>query len=449
MKQSGVQTFVKALALFILMLLIGGCTPSNDFQEKKIASNQTTPNEGGEESQVLSEGTKVDDLDLSGSTLLEAQTKIEDWSKDKLEETRVLLYNDTEIPMTLKDLGLEVEQQTINDELAGNPGTALSSVLRVGSVKTSEALQDKLKIFNRPAKDATYKIEQDTFVVAPAESRLTVDIDKLISDLEKTSLSDVPKRLTIPMVEQSASVTTEAVQALAFDTVIGEFTTNFSVKEKNRTANLTTAAMALDRKVLRPGETFSFNDTVGPRNHQAGYKDAYVIIKGKYVQGPGGGVCQVSSTLYNAVLLSNLQIVERSPHSVTVSYVPQGQDATVNYPNKDFEFTNNTGNFLYLRTDLKPGRLTLQIWGKKTDQSVRIERQVEKEMNFKTETRRDPKMAVGRTAQVQAGSKGMIVNSWKVIRDGTGNESKEFLSRDVYAPTKRILRVGIRGVPKM
>jgi vancomycin resistance protein YoaR len=236
---------------------------------------------------------------------------------------------------------------------------------------------------------------------------------------------------------------------LAFDSVIGEFATKFSVQEKERTENLTKAAMAMDRKVIRPGEIVSFNDTVGPRDHKTGYKDAYVIINGEYVQGPGGGVCQVSSTLYNAVLLSNLQILERKPHAVAISYVPQGQDATVNYPNIDFKFVNNTGSFLYLRTEIKRGTLKLQIWGKKTDQSVRIESQVEKEMNFETETRLDPKMAAGRTVQEQAGSKGMIVNTWKVIKDGTGNETKQSLSRDVYAPAKRILRVGSRGVPKM
>ncbi|HUS88364.1 MAG TPA: VanW family protein, partial [Desulfosporosinus sp.] len=231
--------------------------------------------------------------------------------------------------------------------------------------------------------------------------------------------------------------------------IIGECTTKFAVTEKNRSANLTAAAKAMDRKVISPGETFSFNDTVGPREPGTGYKDAYVIVNGEYVQGTGGGVCQVSSTLFNAVLLGNLAILERMPHAVAVSYVPQGQDATVNYPNIDFKFKNDTANLLYLRTEIEPGVLTLRIWGKKTDKSVRIERQVEKEMNYKTEKRLDSNLASGRIVQEQAGSKGIIVNTWKVIRDGTGNETKQFLSRDVYAPTNRILRVGSRGVPKM
>jgi len=452
MKQTWLQTMVQTLALLLLTLLIGGCTPSSYSLETKTPSNPPNidqADQGGASSKVLAKGTKVDDLDLSGMTTLEAQTKIKVWSKDKLEETRVLLYNETEIPITLQDLGIEVEQQKTLDEIQRKPGTSLASTMSVDPAKASQALQEKLKQFSRPAKDASYKIEKDQFVVTPAESSRTVDIDKLINDLQKVSLSNVPKRIDIPIVEKPAAVTTEAVQALAFDTVIGEFTTKFSVAEKNRTANLTKAAMTMDRKVIRPGETFSFNATTGPRNHETGYKDALVIINDEYVQGPGGGVCQVSSTLYNAILLSNLQIVERFPHAIAISYIPQGQDATVNYPNIDLKFKNTTANFLYLRTEIKGGALTFRILGKKSDQSVRIEPQVEKEMNFETEKRLDPKMASGRTVQEQAGSKGMIVNTWKILRDGKGNETKQLLSRDVYAPAKRILRVGSRGVPKM
>jgi len=449
MRQTWMRTLVKTLALLLLTLLIGGCTPSSHLLKTKILSNQSTGDHGGAGSGVMPNGTKVDDLDLSGSTTLEAQTKIKDWAMDKLEETRVLLYNETEIPITLKDLGIEVDHQKITEEIERNPGTALPSVLKADSLKASQELQEKLKKFSRPAKDASYKIEKDKFVVNPAESGRSVDIDKLISDIQKVPLSDVPNRMGIPMVEVPASVTTEAVQSLAFDTIIGECTTKFAVTEKNRSANLTAAAKAMDRKVISPGETFSFNDTVGPREPGTGYKDAYVIVNGEYVQGTGGGVCQVSSTLFNAVLLGNLAILERMPHAVAVSYVPQGQDATVNYPNIDFKFKNDTANLLYLRTEIEPGVLTLRIWGKKTDKSVRIERQVEKEMNYKTEKRLDSNLASGRIVQEQAGSKGIIVNTWKVIRDGTGNETKQFLSRDVYAPTNRILRVGSRGVPKM
>ncbi|WP_075364591.1 VanW family protein [Desulfosporosinus metallidurans] len=437
----------KALTVPFLILLLGGCTPpSSQPPEAKILSNQTTENQERGGIELLPEGTKVDDLDLSGSSASEAEEKIKEWAKDKLEETRVLLYNETEMPITLKDMGIALDQQKTMDDIARNPGTALQSVLKVDTVKDKQSLQEKLKKFSRPAKNAAYKIEKDKFVITPAESGRTVDTDKLIITIQKAPLSEVPSRIGIPMVEVPASVSTEAVKVLAFDTVIGEYTTKFAVQEKNRSANLVVAAKALDRKVIRPGEIFSFNNTVGPREPETGYKDAYVIVNGEYVQGIGGGVCQVSSTLYNAVLLGNLKVVERMPHAVAVSYVAAGQDATVNYPNLDFKFQNDTANLLYLRSDVKNGILTLQIWGKKTDKSVRIERQVEKEINYKTEKRPDRNLASGLVVQEQTGAKGLIVNTWKVVRDGTGKETKQFLSRDSYAPTNRILRVGARGL---
>lgn len=442
--QTWMLTLYKALTFLFLTLFIGGCTPINHAIEPNNRSTQAAENQGGVVASegIIPEGTKVDDLDLSGTPVPEASIKIEEWAKDKLEETRVLLYNETEIPMTLKDIGVDLDTQKTIEGTQHTPGTALPSVLKVDSVKASQELQEKLQKFNRPAKDASYKINNDKVVIAPAENGRTVVLDQLISVIQKLPLCDVPEQIVIPVVEVPASVTTEAIQSLAFDTVIGEYTTKFAVKEKNRSANLTAAAKAVDCKIIRPGETFSFNDTVGPREPRTGYKDAYVIVNGEYVQGTGGGVCQVSSTLYNAVLLGNLGVVERVPHAVTVSYVPTGQDATVNYPNIDFKFKNDTASLVYLRTDVKPGVLTFRIWGKKTGKSVRIERQVEKEIAYKTERRLDPKLPEGRIIQEQAGSKGLVVNTWKVIRDSSGNETKQFLGRDSYAPANRILRVG-------
>jgi vancomycin resistance protein YoaR len=441
--QLWMRTLIKTLAFLFLILLIGGCTSSSLPLETKILSNQMTGKQWRGAKGIIPNGTKIDDLDLSGSPASEADTKMNEWAKDKLEETRVLVYNDTEIPINLIDLGISIDNQKIIEEIGRTPGRALSSVLKVDLSKVSQDLQEKLWHVGRSAKDASYMIENDKVVISPAESGQKVDIDRMISDIQKVPLSKVPNRIGIPMAEVPAAVTTEGVKTLAFDTVIGEYTTKFAVEEKNRSANLTVAAKALDRKVISPGEIFSFNNTVGPRESKTGYKDAYVIVNGEYVQGTGGGVCQVSSTLYNAVLLSNLEIIERMPHEVAVSYVPTGQDATVNYPNIDFKFKNDTSSLLYLRTEVTPGVLTLRIWGKKTDKSVRIERQVEKEMNYKTEKRADPNLSVGRVVQEQKGSKGSVVDIWRVIRDNDGNETKQFLSHDSYAPANRILRVGI------
>lgn len=444
--QTWIQTFYNMLVLVLLVFLLGGCVPSSHTTETKGFSLNPIWNKEDTKVKVLAKGTKVDDLDLSETLAIEAPEKIEDWAKDKLEETRVLLYNEKEIPTSLKEMGIKVDTEKIVEEAQRSPGHALSSVLKVEAIAKKQGIEERLEKFTQPPKDAVYKIEKDKMVIEPSESGRTVDVDQLISNILEFPLSEVPTRITLSMKELPATVSTETIKSLAFDSVIGEFTTRFLIHEENRSANLTMAAKAIDAKVILPGETFSFNETVGPREPETGYKDAYVIVNGEYVQGTGGGICQVSSTLYNAVLLSNLEVIERKPHEVVVSYVPPGQDATINYPNLDFKFRNNSPGLVYLRTEINQGDLTVRIWGKKTGKSVRIERQVEKEIAFKIEDRLDPKLQAGRIIQDQKGVNGIVVNTWQIIKEVNGEETKHFLGRDWYAPTNRILRIGTRGV---
>lgn len=127
----------------------------------------------------------------------------------------------------------------------------------------------------------------------------------------------------------------------AKEVVLGRYKTSFNPGEKNRTINLKLAAAAINGQVIQPGKTFSFNKTVGPRTKERGYLEATIFVGGKKEQGLGGGICQVSSTLYNAVLQSKLKVVERHTHSLPVTYVPTGKDATVSYGYLDFRFQNN------------------------------------------------------------------------------------------------------------
>ncbi|MDQ7093401.1 VanW family protein [Desulfosporosinus sp. PR] len=198
--------------------------------------------------------------------------------------------------------------------------------------------------------------------------------------------------------------------------VIGEYSTKFDIREKNRSRNLTLAAQALNNKIIYPGNVFSFNSTVGERTLKKGYKDAYILSKNRYISAIGGGICQVSSTLYNAVLLADLPVVERVPHQVPIVYAPLGQDATVYYPRIDFKFKNNTNSPIYIRAKVQSGLLTLQIYGEKTGKIVQIKPQIIK------------------TIKGRAGSKGYVVKTWKIVKDAQGHVTKSLLSHDIYAP---------------
>lgn len=396
--------------------------------------------------QTIPNGTNVDELDISGLSFQEGQEKLKAWAEDKLEETRVLVYNNTELSLSLREIGIELDSEKTWERVRNQPGNSVSSVLRIDAAKTFQTLQTKLSGLATSARDASYKIEDDKFIVIPAVSGQEVAIDSLVKELEGLSFAKIPERIVLPVAAVPAKVTTEAVQALAFDSIIAEYSTKFSTYDTNRSDNLALAAKTLDKKEIRPGETFSFNGTVGPRTEQTGYKDAKIIINNEFIYGIGGGVCQVSSTLYNTVLLANLPIMERIHHSVPISYVPLGRDATVSYPDIDFKFKNDTSGLIYLRTEVKSGVLTIRLWGKKNNKTVRLVNEVEQELQFQTERRFDPKLPEGKTVLERAGTKGYIVKTWRITIDDQGKETEQFLSRDVYSPVNQILRVGKKNI---
>ena len=141
--------------------------------------------------------------------------------------------------------------------------------------------------------------------------------------------------------------------------------TTHTTNVPNRNTNIQLASNYLSGTLVRPGSTFSFNGTLGYTSSARGYKEAGILINGEPSTALGGGICQVSSTMYNAVLDAGLRVVERHPHSAPVGYVPAGRDATVSYGGPDFKFQNNTPNDLYLICDYNNRSLTVSLYGKK------------------------------------------------------------------------------------
>lgn len=143
--------------------------------------------------------------------------------------------------------------------------------------------------------------------------------------------------------------------------VIGEFTTIFNKKNTPRKENIALAVENLDETIILPGEVFSYNETVGPTTKEKGFKLAKIFIKGNESKGYGGGVCQVSTTLYNAVLEANMDIIERHPHSKDVAYVDEGKDAAVSYGGIDFKFANTLDVPIKINADITSNEITVKI----------------------------------------------------------------------------------------
>ncbi len=230
----------------------------------------------------------------------------------------------------------------------------------------------------------------------------------------------------------------------ALTDVLGECATVFEDWSGSRIANITRAAGRLDGILLKPGEVFSFNQRVSPFDHRGGYEKAPVIVDDQMIDDYGGGVCQVSTTLYGAVILSGLEIVERHAHSRTVKYVSPGLDATVVEGLMDLRFKNNFSDPVYISSaaDLEEGVVRIAVIGKKEENTVyRIESEV---MTIPPETvvSNNTSLAPGRSNVVSEGAPGFDVMIYRVtLKDGV-EKSRELLSDDYYPPEPRMVEVG-------
>lgn len=177
-----------------------------------------------------------------------------------------------------------------------------------------------------------------------------MDLELLKERLEEIETN---QPIPIPMIEVTPDVTMEDLEKVD-QKLIGSYETRFDSSNINRTINIKLSAKAIDKLILMPGEIFSFNKVVGERTVERGYKSAPIIVKGEYSEGIGGGICQLSSTLYNSVNEAGLEIISRYSHSKQVTYVPPGQDATVSWGGPDFQFKNSLSKPILLRIKIDP-----------------------------------------------------------------------------------------------
>ena len=279
-------------------------------------------------------------------------------------------------------------------------------------------------------------------VVKPGVPGMKINAEKTFKALPQ-EISALPEQMRIAIVVEKAYPQIDE-ETLANMGEIAAYTTTFKTWEINRSHNLNTAANRLNGAVINPREVFSFNKQVGMRTTEQGYRDAMVIVGGKFEPGMGGGICQVSSTLYNACLLAGLDIVERSNHNLAVSYVPLGQDATVVYGALDFKFKNNTGYPVYIRSVTNGGQLTVNLYGDLAyKKSIKISHIVDQVFDFKTTTKLDPTLAAGTEKVDHAGQPGYVVRSFRSYYDNTGQAIKtELLARDRYLPLDKLILQG-------
>ena len=297
--------------------------------------------------------------------------------------------------------------------------------------------------------EEVYQEAQDAYIVKdPFEVHPEVEGIDFDVEAAKEMLKEDKEEYVIPLIITQPEVTIDELGEEAFPDQLSTFTTRYDVSDVDRTTNLKLACQKINGTVLLAGETFSYNDVVGERTVAAGYKNAKIYEAGQVVDGLGGGICQISSTLYNAALLANLEIVERRNHQFVTSYVPAGRDATVVYGSTDFKFKNTRQYPIRIVATANAGIATISIYGIKEENeyTFKFSTKTVSTIPYSTQYIDDSTLPQGTEVVKQKGANGLITETYitKLLNGKT--VSTELLSRDTYSAMTRIVRRGTGAV---
>lgn len=316
--------------------------------------------------------------------------------------------------------------------------TVSLTVLPITDKKPDVTADGMAAIVNRDPVNARAQVLGNEVNIIPHQYGHRFDGNVLADAAKRINASEYD-RFSISGQVLVPELTDDQVRSRLFQDTLSSCKTGYSTADQiniDRETNLRLSSDKINGKILAPGEIFSFNGTVGERSVANGYKEAYVFAAGKMVEGLGGGICQVSSTLYNAALLANLKIIERVNHMFVVSYVNMGLDATIAYGAIDFRFENTTGWPLRINSYLANNNLHIVFTGTNDnkDVSVSLYSEIISSTPYQTVYIDDPNMGAGETRVLQSGINGYVVNAYKTVRKGGEEPVTTKLSTNNYIP---------------
>lgn len=413
---------------------------------------------------TLPDGIYVGEYNLGGMTEEEASQKIQDLVNEMENQKITLIVDGQPVETIAKDLGFhwsnpEAVSQAASSWQGGNlikrylnkkdieqnhVIIPLETALDDGSVASFVA--EKCAQGVMEPKNASITRDKGVFVVTPSAIGKTVDVEATKQALDAALANGLkePVTATAVVVEVNPAITTDDL--ITIKDVLGTFSTSFSSSGASRSKNLQVGAGKINGRVLMPGETLSGYECMHPFTVENGYATASAYENGQVVDSIGGGVCQIATTIYNAVLRAELEVAQRQNHSMIVGYVKPSEDAAIAGTYKDIKFTNNYSTPIFVEGYTSGKTLTFTIYGKET-------RPANRTFDFVSETLSvtdpgapkeivDPTMPPGSRSQVQSAHKGMKSRLWKVVYVDGVEQSREILHTDTYNPSKAIIKVG-------
>lgn len=286
-------------------------------------------------------------------------------------------------------------------------------------------------------------------VIVPGRPGRRVDRAALAAALREAVLAADGRPVVVPVQPVPPSLSDAELEPLTSPRPLSRFVTRYDPVEADRAANIAVAARALDGLVVRPGGTFSFNEAVGPRITERGYRQAPVLINGQFTLDVGGGVCQTSTTLYNAALLAGLRVAVRAPHSRPVWYVPLARDATVAWGLIDLKLTNPYPYPVAFTASAGDGGLTVEVWAPSDAVALpwQLRTVVERAIPAGAREQEDPALAPGERRVEQPGRSGYVATLWRELPLYGPVVGRERVNRSSYPPYPAVERVGPPAPP--
>jgi vancomycin resistance protein YoaR len=328
--------------------------------------------------------------------------------------------------------------------LVGTEATAGQLRLRLDPAGLDRLLRRRAPFAYTEPKDARFEPAGDTVRLLPAVTGLRADARKAAAAVlaAGTGAAGTARTAALPTTATQPELTTKEAKALGVKEVMSTFTTTFNAGDVPRVHNIGLIAAAVHGSLVLPGEVFSMNGATGQRTAAKGYRTAHVIQNGEIVDGLGGGVCQAGTTMFNAAFFAGLPVVERRNHSLHISHYPMGRDATLNWPDTDLKFRNDSPYGIFITSRATPSTLTFTFWS--TSRGYKVTASTSAARNFRAPSTRykdDPTLPRGKEVVEESGSSGFDVTvSRTVTKGGTVIRRDSFVSN--YVPWVRVVRRG-------
>lgn len=415
----------------------------------------------------IANGVYIGSVDVSGMTKEDAKAAVEDYVTTLMDTQFVLQGPDGSMKVTAEDMGVYVDtRQAVDRAMAvahsGNlvrrykeykdlesNSLVLDMNLQVDKQLTANLIYNKSDVLNKEAENNGLERSDGSFTFVQGHSGQEVDIVSsvnYINDYLANQWDGETNTIDLISVEVEPKGTQEELAQI--QDVLGTFTTSFSTSGAARSQNVTNGCSKINGTVVYPGDEFSVYEAVSPFSQENGYELAGSYLNGTTVESFGGGICQVSSTLYNAVIRAELEVTMRYNHSMLVSYVPPSDDAAIAGTYKDLRFVNNYDTPIYIEGSCSGKNITFTIYGKETrdsNRSISFESEIVSQDAPTVQFNYTDAQPVGYWKVEQGAHLGTVARLWKIVKVDGVEQSREPYNKSTYQASPRIISIGIAG----